>query len=208
MVSLAAVFAAIKRFQLGDRDFTAWGVAAAPRWIGRPRAVAALNRFHNEGLPGASPMIVPHLSLHAVSGTISQALRIHGPNFGVGSGTGHLAEGLLAALALLAEGRVPGLWLTLSQWDPEPAPDTLGQVPADCVCSAVALALEPTAAEDSGPRLRLLPPAPLPHQTGSPPDVRRLADFLDGSASRGGWLCPLAWGGWVELTGVPGEARA
>lgn len=212
VLSVAAVLTAIHRFQLAGVDFSSWGVVAAPRWLGRPKSTAALNRFHNEGLPAASPMLVPHLSLHAVSGTISQVLRIHGPNLGVGSGIGHLGEGLLAAVALMAEGRLPGLWLTLSQWDPEPAPDRQGQVPAGCVCSAVALALQPLSPPESGagsegPRLRLLPPAPLPYQADSPPDVRSLAAFLGSSVPGSGWLCPLAWGGWVELTGVPGEAR-
>jgi len=202
VASLGAVLDAVHRFGLAGRDFTAWGVVAVPRWMGRPKAAAALNKFHREGLTGASPMVVPHLSLHSVSGAVSQALRIHGPNFGTGSGPAPLGEGLLAALSLVAEGKLPGLWLTLSQWDPEPAPDTQGQVASECICHAVALALVPVAADFTGPRVRLLKPAPVPSEEDEPPGVRSLADFLDGSALVESWLCPLDWGGWVELTGT------
>src|SRR5262249_36156227 len=162
-----------------------------PRWVGRPRAAAALSRFNHEGPGGASPMTVPHLSLHAVSGTISQVLRIHGPNFGTGSGSGSLSQGVLAALGLVAAGNLPGLWLTLSQWEPEPAPDAQGEVAAECICHAVAVALVPRAADFGGARLQLLPPAP-GYSEGKqlPPDVLSLAEFLDGSASARSWLCP------------------
>jgi hypothetical protein len=218
VVSLAAVLAAMQRFQLGSVDFTSWGVVAAPRRLGRPRAVVILNRFGKDGLVGAAPMTIPHLSLHAVSGTISQALDTHGPNFGVGSGTSHLGEGLLAAFAVLTEGRLPGLWLTLSQWDWEPAVAAHGQFPPDCLCSAAALALEPVGADYGGPQLRLLPAVPAvaaglqaadAESAGCKPaaTVRSLIDFLDGAAPGGSWLCPLAWGGWVELTGRPEQAR-
>ena len=202
VVSLAAVLTAVQRFGLQDEDFTAWGAVAAPRWMGRPRAAAALNKFHREGVSGASPMVVPHLSLHAVSGTLSQVLRLHGPNFGVGSGPGNVAEGLLAAVALFAEGHLPGLWLMLSQWDPEPAPDDLGRVASPAACCAAALALVPVTADFTGPRLRVLPPSP--HVLTSllptvPVDVGSLADFLEGSATAASWSCPLDWGGRVEL---------
>ncbi|HKB38484.1 MAG TPA: hypothetical protein VKD72_18725 [Gemmataceae bacterium] len=208
VASLAAVLDAIHRFGLSGHDFTAWGVVAAPRWLGRPKAAAAFNKFHREGFSRASPMAVPHLSLHAVSGTISQTLRIQGPSFGTGSGAGHLAEGLLAALSLVSEGELPGLWLTLSRWDPEPAPDVQGEVSSECVCHAVALALVPVAANFTGPRLRLLPPAPVPGEQHEPASVQSLADFLAGSAPAGSWVCPLGWGGWVELTGTPSQRNA
>ena len=95
----------------------------------------------------------------------------------------------------------------LSQWQPEPAPDALGQVPAGCVCHAVALALVPVAAAFAGPRLRLLPPVPVAQATENLSGVRSLTDFLDASPPAGSWLCPLDWGGWVELTGVPEQAE-
>src|SRR5262249_27012554 len=146
-----------------DQDFTAWGVVAAPRWLGRPKAAAAISKFHREGVPGASPMVVPHLSLHAVSGTISQALHLHGPNFGVRSGPGNVGRGLLTAVAVVAEGSLPGLWLVLTQWDPEPSPDELGRVSPPAVCYAVALALVPVPVDQSGPCLRIVLPTPPPH---------------------------------------------
>jgi hypothetical protein len=202
VVSLAAVLDAVHRFGLGDLDFAGWGVVAAPRWLGRAKTAGGMNKFHREGPATMSAMLVPHTSLHAVSGTISQALKVYGPNFGTGSGPGHLAEGLLAALSLVAEGELPGLWLTLSQWDPEPSPDVQGRVPPSCVCYAAALALVPVPAGAAGPGLRLVQPAPGGGATCPPPDVRGLADFLDGRAPAPGWRCPLDWGGWVELTGT------
>src|SRR5205823_13718929 len=78
VVSLAALLEAIHRFNLQGEDFSGWAVVAAPRWLGRCRATVALHKAHAEGAAGTSPMIIPHLSLHAVSGTISQALTIHG----------------------------------------------------------------------------------------------------------------------------------
>jgi hypothetical protein len=203
VASVAAVLDAVDRFGLASRDFSDWGVVAAPRWVGRVKGATALQRFYCEGLPGASPMTVPHLSLHGVSGTVSQVLRIHGPNFGTGSGPGCHAHGLLAALSLVTGEKLPGLWLTLSQWEPEPAPDVQGQVAPECVCHAVALALVPAAADFTGPCLRLLSPT-LAHGEGDDlPSVRSLAEFLVGSAPAESWLCPLDWGGWVELAGTP-----
>src|SRR5262249_11056563 len=143
VAGLSAVLDALVRFGLGGQDFGAWGAVAAPRWLGRPKAAAALNKFQREGVPGASPMVVPHLSLHALSGTVSQALRPSGPTFGAGGGPGNGGGGLRAAAAVLAEGRLPGLWLVLTQWDPEPSPDELGRVAPPSVCYAVALALVP-----------------------------------------------------------------
>jgi hypothetical protein len=202
VASLAAVLAAVDRFGLHSVDFTGWGVVSAPRWLGRPKLVAALNKFDREGPAVTSPMLVPHLSLHAVSGTISQILRIHGPNFGTGSGISHLREGILASLTLLSGGALPGIWLTLSQWDPEPPPDIPGQVPASCVCYAVAMALVPMTPDVSGPRLRLQPAATVHDAAAHTPDVCSLADFLDSAFPAAGWLCPLGQGRCAELTGT------
>jgi hypothetical protein len=194
-----------------DEDFTDWGVLAAPRQVGRLKTTAALTKFHREGVAGVSPLLVPHLSLHSVSGTVSQVLCSHGPNFGASSGPDHVGEGLLAAVAVLSAGGVPGLWLVLSCWAPDPVPDDHGQCANPAVCHGVALALEPLPADSTvGPGLRVWRGMP-----GQPAGVRSgeklpsLAAFLAGKGGAS-WTCPLDWGWCVELTGtvVPAEARS
>ncbi len=203
VAGLAAVLAAIERFGMKEVDFTSWGVVAAPRWLGRLRLVGGLHKFHRKGAGAASPMIVPHLSLHAVSGTISQVLGSHGLNFGVSSGPDNLAEGLLAAACVLSSGQLPGLWLVLTCWSPEPAPDDEGRPAAPAVCRGVALALQRAGDDWSGPRL-CVEAAP---RTACGPSggLAELAAFLT-RGEGGSWGCALSGGGWAELTGpLPGE---
>jgi hypothetical protein len=156
VASLAAVFQAIHSHNLATTCFTDWGVLAAPRFLGRVTMAAALKKFAVEGAWGISPHMIPHRSLHSISGTVSQALRIHGPNFGVGGGPGAAAEVLLAATAMLVGECVPGVWVVMSGWDPEPVPERNGQAAAS-VCAAVALALVAPRPEWAGPRLRIAP---------------------------------------------------
>jgi hypothetical protein len=132
-------------------------VVAAPRFLGRATLTTALQRFAAEGAWGISPHLIPHRSLHAVSGTISQALQIHGPNFGVGGGPGAEVEAMLTGAALLSAGEVPGVWVVLTGWHPEPAPDRKGQVAAHCVCQGLALALVAPRPGVAGRRLRIVP---------------------------------------------------
>jgi hypothetical protein len=154
VTGVAAVLQALEADGLGGRAFGDWGVVAAPRFMGRTALAAALGKFRAEGAWGISPHLIPHRSLHSLSGTISQALKVHGPNFGSGGGPGGAADALLTATALLHGGRLPGVWVVLTGWEPEPATDARGQVVTpDGVCSAVALALVPVA--PGGPRLSL-----------------------------------------------------
>lgn len=157
VVGLGAVFRAIHAQQLDPHSFADWGVVAAPRFLGRATLTTALQRFAAEGAWGISPHLIPHRSLHAVSGTVSQALRIHGPNFGVGGGPDSALEGILAGAALSSEGRLPGVWVVLTEWCPEPTPDRKGQVPADSMLLAVVLGLIAPQKEFQGRRLRVLP---------------------------------------------------
>jgi hypothetical protein len=160
IVSLAAVLRALP--SLRGTDFTNWGVLAAPRFIGRQMFVVCLQKFCEEGAWGVSPHLIPHRSLHSVSGTISQALRIHGPNFGVGNGPAGASEGLLSSAALLAGGQVPGVWLVLSGWTPEvvdrlvKTPSSTGPVElGGAICRAAALALVPLQDQVRGPVVRV-----------------------------------------------------
>lgn len=136
VIGLAAVLQAIEDFRLDPTGFTAWGVVGAPRFLGRSTMVQALQKFAQEGAWGISPHLIPHRSLHAPSGTLSQALKIHGPNLGVGGGPGASAEGFLVAATLLSRADLPGVWLLLTGTEHE-AVFTAEQP----VCLAVALAL-------------------------------------------------------------------
>jgi hypothetical protein len=159
IAGLAAVYHAIHDHDLapdGDpRRFQSWGALAAPRFLGRPTLVTALHRFTAEGAWGVSPHLIPHRSLHAISGTVSQALKIHGPNFGVGGGPSAAGEVLLAAAAMLECQGLPGVWVVLTGYDPEAAPDETGRLTAGTSCVGVALALTPSRPAWTGIRLRI-----------------------------------------------------
>jgi hypothetical protein len=154
---MAAVLRAIATGGLGSQRFTEWGVVAAPRFLGRMATAHAIQRFAVEGAWGVSPHLIPHRSLHAVSGTVSQALKIHGPNFGVGGGPGGPLEALRTAAAMVHGDRLPGVWVVLTAWDPEPAADGAGTPVADACCVGLALALTSARPGWTGTRLRLVP---------------------------------------------------
>ena len=207
VAAVAAVYTAIHDFQLQDRCFTDWGVVAAPRFLGRLTFAGALDRFRRQGAPGVSPLIVPYLSLHVISGTISLALQSHGPNLGTGGGQGSMADALVTALTVQAEHRPPGVWVVLTEWHPEPIADEKGRNQVASVCHAVALALMPDGAGQLGLRLQLLPAAPVPAgETGPepvpPPSLASLTGFLKSLSDVNGpqsWCYPLDWGGRLEL---------
>jgi hypothetical protein len=154
VVGIAALLQAIARFGLTGTDFTHWGALAAPRFLGRAALRLALQRFAAEGAWGISPHLIPHRSLHSISGTVSQALKLHGPNFGVGGGPGGAAEAIQTAAALLQGDRLPGVWVVWTGWNPEPTPELNGHAAAAEV-SGAALALVADAPAWHGPRLRV-----------------------------------------------------
>jgi hypothetical protein len=143
VAGLCAVYQAIAKAGWQTTCFRDWGVVAAPRFLGRPAMAAALQRFAAEGAWGVSPHLIPHRSLHSVSGTVSQALKIHGPNFGVGGGPGGTNEALLAATALLERKQLPGVWVVLTCLSPESPPDEAGRMPPGTQAIGLALALTP-----------------------------------------------------------------
>jgi hypothetical protein len=143
VVALAAIGSAVAASALAG-PFTDWGAVAGPRFAGRLTVAAQVPRFLAEGAWGVSPQVVPHHALHAVSGAISQALALHGPNFGAGGGPGAAGEALVTALALLESMSLPGVWLACTRLTPEGPLDDAGQPVGECRAEAVALALVPT----------------------------------------------------------------
>jgi hypothetical protein len=173
VAALAAVFHALHDHGLSADGLRGWGVLAAPRFIGRPALATGLERFIAEGAWGVSPHLIPHRSLHSVSGTISQVLKAQGPNFGVGGGPGSEAEALLTAAAMLRCQRLPGVWAVLTCFDPDAAPDPSGKPGAGTHLLGLALGLVPARPGWPGLRLRVvagLPPQqpPAPHGPPSP----------------------------------------
>ena len=146
VAALTAVRRAIADAGWQGRSFVDWGVLAAPNFLGRRGIAQSLRAFAAEGPWGISPQLIPNNSLHAVSGTISQALGLHGPNFGIGGGPNAVRDALPLALTLVAG--LPGLWLVLTGYEREWVPaDSDAIDPAEPPsCLAVALALVPDAA--------------------------------------------------------------
>jgi hypothetical protein len=204
VVGLAAILEAIDRYRL-TLPFTDWGVLGATRFLGRVTLAASMRRFAAEGAWGLSPHLIPHRSPHALSGTISQALKIHGPNFGVGGGPHGAGEAVLTAAALLGTRPLPGAWVVLTGWDPEPAPDRDGGSATPAACCAAALALVPARAGWSGLRLRVGPGTgrAAPAWAAEPLTLEQLVAVLAAGEMP---APPLTWalphGGWLRLERV------
>jgi hypothetical protein len=206
VVAVAAVFRAIRDFGLDHSDFSSWGVVSAPRFLGRTAIAAGCNQFQRRGAATVSPLIVPYLSQHVISGTISLALGIHGPNLGSGGGQESLIDLFLTSLALASGQLLPGIWVVATQWQPEPEPNDDGKSAVQSVCQAAALAIMPAAAASRGMWLRFAarsvaltnerPPA------CEPPSLPSLVSFLNRVSESGrpdGWSYSCV-GGTVELT--------
>ena len=206
VAAVAAVWQAMHSAGLCQTSFTDWGVLAAPRFLGRTAMGDAVRRFAAEGAWGISPHLIPHRSLHSISGTISQALGIHGPNFGIGGGTAAAGELFLSVSTLLQRERLPGLWLVMTGWDPEPTPAPVASPPT---CGAVALALcaEEATLPASDWRLHIQPPGwGDTAETGGALSLEALCTALTGSVTRSNWGLP--GGGQLVLELRRGRAAA
>jgi hypothetical protein len=166
IVALAALRQALTDSALSPEDFSGWGVVGCPREPGRAWMTEQLVRFAAEGAWSVSPHAVPHCSLHSLSGLLSQALATHGPNLGVGGRPGLEAQALRAAVALLADSALPGVWVVWTGWHPEPFAEAEECSP---ICRALALALQDEERVTVSPGmvgrgqplcLRLTPPLP------------------------------------------------
>jgi hypothetical protein len=152
VVGLAAVLLAIHEGGLDPAGFGDWAVLAVPRYLGRATFEKVFPTFQEEGAWGVSPHLIPAHSLHSPSGTISQALKAHGPNLGVGGTPGGEREALLYASTLLLSGSTPGVWVVLTGREGE----VNGASPAGDY-EALALALTASKPGFEGPRFRVSP---------------------------------------------------
>jgi hypothetical protein len=149
ILALKTVLRAIELQGCSNWSFADWGVIAAPNLFGRVSIAQTIQRYQQEGAWGVSPHLIPHQSLHAMSGTISQALKIYGPNFGISGGPNAGPDAFLIAGAMMVDGELPGMWLVLTGHQSEWIPALDGRPTTAPMCQAVALALitgEPDAA--------------------------------------------------------------
>jgi hypothetical protein len=183
VVGLSAILHAIGAQGLQAVGFTDWGVLAAPRLLARSTMIVSLQRFLGEGAWGVSPHVIPHRSLHSPSGTVSHALKMRGPNFGVGGGPEGAVEVLLAAVAMLARRPVPGLWVVWTAQEPEGEMDLTGRGDPNTICRGLAVALTPPRAYEPGLRLHVAVNAAPAHatlaQTGGVSDYFYLETLLN-----------------------------
>ncbi len=211
IAGVAAVFTALDEGGLEPEQFAAWGVVAASRFLGRANLAQALRSFAEEGVWGTSPHLIPHFALHSLSGSISLALGLHGPNLGVGGGLHATAEGFLTALTWLEAGIVPGVWLVLTGWVPElvPAPRT-DAAPSEGECRALALALVAAGTPGDGPLplVRIVTRA-APRGVLPVPDLARLARKLQNTDSPEPQTIATDPSGRIHVELVPaGDGRA
>jgi hypothetical protein len=206
VAALAAVLHAIQDSGMSLADFKDWGIVAAPCFLGRAMLASALQRLAAEGAWGISPHLIPHRSQHAVSGTISQVLKIVGPNFGTGGGAGSVGEALLAGAVLLEGNRLPGVWIVATDWEPEAIPEANGCLSPEAVCHALALALVGGRPGWRGIRLRVLPCSKVEQaEAGSGPTLGRVSQLRQLLSNLGQEVArtvvwPLDAGGWIELS--------
>jgi len=213
VAALAAVLQAAEDSGLPPEGMIDWGVFSAPRYLGRVALAQTMVRFAAEGAWGLSPHMIPHRSLHSVSGTISQALNFRGLNLGVGGGCHAASEALLLAAATLAEGRVPGLWVTMTGYHPEVIPTETGHAAKACDCCVIALALTAGRAELPGWRMHVNAGAARvgPDQPRAEPtvlSVEGLLDALSENPPKAGTPFSLGAGGWLLLDGTRAKAGA
>lgn len=211
VVGLAAVLHAIEGSDLDADRLSPWGLVAAPRFPGRARLAAAFAQYAVDGAWGVSPHLVPHDSLHSMAGTISQALKLFGPNLGAGGGSDGARAAFLAAMALLGDGRLPGVWVVATGWVPELVLGRAGVVPAEPgppnhECWGLALALAMPHTDWRGPTMRFGVGGGHPREPGAPFDAIALEEWLAVSSNegrsprRGCWS--LGEGVWIELEEV------
>lgn len=204
VAGLAAILRALADPALADAAIGGWGVVGAPRFQGRVVGAAALSRFLDDGPPAISTHLIPQCSLHSLASAMSIALEMHGPSLGVGGGPESLAEAIAVALTYLGRSAVPGFWLVLTGWHPEPIPGTAETAGDASVCRAVALALVPGGGGRGVLRMEKAVGGDAPAPSGA--DLAGLASWLAEGRS-GIWSCALPWGGRVSVEWEANQQR-
>ncbi len=196
VLALATVSQAMISLHQPTASYRDWGVVAAPNLFGRMGIYKGLCDFRREGAWGISPHVAPHLSLHAVSGTISQALGLHGPNFGVGGGPKAAGEAFLSAATLLSENHLPGLWVVMTAHQSECLPIVTDYPTSESATFVAAvLVLKPIKDAKSATSLCV-------SGTNAPGQwaefaLAELIQALQSQEPGGRWALP--GGGWVQL---------
>jgi len=144
VAGISALFHALHSAGWSDTSFRDWGVVGVPRFLGRMSVALTTCKYLEDPSYSVSPHIIPNQSLHSLSGTVSLALSLNGPNFGVGGGPNAIPEGLLAALSVMKDNALPGLWVVVTQLDPDPIPNAAGAATNAVNVLAAAIALCPT----------------------------------------------------------------
>ena len=203
LAALVAVRRAAEARGWSADDMRDFAVIASPRFFGRTGTATIVHRFRQQGPIGVSPMGIPSLSLHSPSGTISVILGMHGPNFGVGGGPNHVADGFLTALALHRDRLAPVIWLVLTAYESEPLLDAEGRCGTPAHIHAVAMALTTQAVAQAPWSLRVQPSRA---KTEAAPILNEIMTFVNSERER--WSCPLVGDLVIELQrhAVPSNA--
>lgn len=201
VLAVQAVLCALERQGWQDRSFVDWGVIAAPIQFSRMTNAQTIRRYQQEGAWGVAPNLIPHQSPHSISGTLSQALKIHGPNFGVSGAANACADAFLIAGALMMDRGLPGLWVILTGYEVEWIPAADGNHPVAPMCLAVALALTTPEAKAAGLQLSI------GHVPNAPGDLSLLPELslgalaeewsADANLPSGKWRLADAY--WLEV---------
>lgn len=207
MVGLHAVLAALASAPEAARDLARHGVVGAPCQAGRLLTARSLVQMQRDGAVAVSTHIVPQCSLHSVAGAVSVALGMHGPHLGVGGGTDALAEGLVAAVALMGAQRGGGpsaVWLVATEWDEEPALDPAADPVNDPVCRGLALLLDARGPDDvvldvRGPAARTHRPRHAPRRAARLAEFARAVSMCRTGMGPGPWSLECSWPGEIRL---------
>jgi len=143
VLALLTLKQAIEQSGLMVEELDRCGLIACARTPGRKRIGDSLVKFRDSGAWSMSPHVIPYLSLHSLPGLLSQGLRLHGPNIGVGGLPGSESEAVWAAMALLHGDQLPGVFVVLTGWNED-------------VCQCVTLCLQRVASADI-PKMRFRP---------------------------------------------------
>jgi hypothetical protein len=195
VAGISALFLAVRDAGWQESSFLDWAAVGVPRFLGRMNIAHTVGQYLQDPSWSVSPNIIPNQSLHSPSGTVSLALGLHGPNFGAGGGPNAVPEGLVAALSTLRTSGVPGVWMVLTQFEPEPTPDANGVATNAISCIAAALALVPNAPARGTLKLSSRPSTA--NESGS---LRGLIEYLRSPANQPAWQSPVPGLGTLELS--------